>query len=242
MATAGCKTKSELSIVTVNVKNYNANKLYLEQLLNNFDIICIQEHWLFSFEKDILKQASMRHTCFARSVDDDDLISPYQRPRGYGGIAVFIPLQWAAITKNTMDGDHRLSVTTIDLPNLKLCVVNCYLPCRGYRTSYSDYNDCLTQLREIFIKFSPSYEIVLVTWMLQLWRKALTHMTRYWTTSVRTCVLSYPLDLTVAQHFATLMEERQGSTSLWCIIPTCILYQKLNMRKMTLHIWVLQII
>ena len=103
----------------------------------------------------------MRHTCFARSVDDDDPISPYQRPRGYGGIAVFIPLQWAAITKNTMDGDHRLSVTTIDLPNLKLCVVNCYLPCHGYRTSYSDYNDCLIQLREIFIKFSPSYEIVL---------------------------------------------------------------------------------
>lgn len=155
------KSRNVLKIATSNIKNYNANKVYLQHLLKKFDIVCIQEHWLYNFEKDNMKEASSNHTCFAKSIDDEDPISPYQRPRGVGGIAIFVPSEWAAFTKHAKDGNQRISVTTIDLPDTKLCVVNCYLPCRGYKSSYSDYDDCLTQLREIVVKFSPSHEIIL---------------------------------------------------------------------------------
>lgn len=123
--------------------------------------MCIQEHWLYNFEKDNLKDASSRHTCSARSVDDDEPIPPYQRPRGYGGIATYIPSQWEALTRQTKDGNQRINVSTIEFPHTKLCIVNCYLPCRGYKTSYSDYDDSLSQLREIILKFSPSHEVII---------------------------------------------------------------------------------
>ena len=87
MATARCTIENNakaLSLVTVNIKNYNANKVYLEQLLKNFDIVCIQEHWLYNFEKNNLNDASMSHTCFARSVDDDD---PIPRTNAPGAMA-----------------------------------------------------------------------------------------------------------------------------------------------------------
>lgn len=161
MDTARSAAKSSIKIVTANIKNFNADKVYLHHLLQNYDIVCIQEHWLFNFEKSNLEKVSNTHSCHAKSVDDSDPISPYQRPRGYGGTAIFSPKDWAAITKYEKDGDHRIIVLTINLPGRHLCIVNCYLPCRGYKTSLDDYKDCLTQLREIICKFSKTHNIIL---------------------------------------------------------------------------------
>jgi exonuclease III len=143
MVTTGGKTKGLVRMVTANIKNYNANKIYLQHLLQNFDIVCIQEHWLFNFEKSSMEAASDIHACHAKSIDDLEPVSPFQRPRGYGGIATFSPKGWTAMTKHIKDGDHRIIVLTINLPGCHLCIVNCYLPCRGYGTSVDDYKDCL---------------------------------------------------------------------------------------------------
>ena len=39
-----------LKVGTFNVKNIETNKVYINMLLNFYDILAIQEHWLFNFQ------------------------------------------------------------------------------------------------------------------------------------------------------------------------------------------------
>ena len=159
MGKAGSQTK-KFTIVTSNIYNYKSNRVYLQQLLKHYDIVCIQEHWMFNFEKKVLSEASSSHVCFAKSVDDEDPISPKQRPRGYGGLAIYIPTKWAAEVRFANGSDHQLCAVTIDLPGCHICIINCYLPCRGYRTSANMYGEALDQLREFIIKYSLAYTVI----------------------------------------------------------------------------------
>jgi hypothetical protein len=47
--------KNVLKIATINMKNFHANKAYLQELTKHHDVICIQEHWLFNYEKENLQ-------------------------------------------------------------------------------------------------------------------------------------------------------------------------------------------
>ena len=64
--------------------------------MHDFNIVAMQEHWLFNFEcnflDDVCSDLSMDHISrsvdhISRSVDDKDPISLHQRPRGFGGVA-----------------------------------------------------------------------------------------------------------------------------------------------------------
>lgn len=76
-----------LSLATFNIKGFQSNQNYYHELLQTFDILLLQEHWLFNFEQEILKQSHTDVSVFTRHVDDFDPISPISRPRRYGGIA-----------------------------------------------------------------------------------------------------------------------------------------------------------
>ena len=45
-----------ITIASLNIENFHSNKLFLKILMENTDIIAIQEHWLFAFEKDDLTE------------------------------------------------------------------------------------------------------------------------------------------------------------------------------------------
>ncbi|CAC5407691.1 unnamed protein product [Mytilus coruscus] len=47
---------SPLRILSFNIKGFNSNKNYLNELLDKHDIILLQERWLFNYEKELLKQ------------------------------------------------------------------------------------------------------------------------------------------------------------------------------------------
>ena len=75
-----------MSLATFNIKGFQSNQNYYNELLPKFDILLLQEHWLFNFEQEILNQYHTDFTAFTRHVDDFDPMSPNCRPRGYGGI------------------------------------------------------------------------------------------------------------------------------------------------------------
>ena len=85
-----------LQVATFNVQNINANVLAVQDVLKNVDILAVQEHWLFNFEQQKLYDIDKNFTFAAKSVDDIDTISPFQKPRGYGGVAVF----WRKISRS----------------------------------------------------------------------------------------------------------------------------------------------
>ena len=93
----------------MNIENFNSNKLFLETLLKRRDIVCIQEHWLYNFEKHNLEHFCNDRgiDCFLKCCDDADPLSPLLRPRGKGGTDI---LWRKAISRNIKvlpDGSYK---------------------------------------------------------------------------------------------------------------------------------------
>ena len=63
------------------------NQLYLNHALKKCDILLIQEHWMYSFDKQKMKDLTKSHLCEVKSVDDNMDIEIIIKNRGYGGVA-----------------------------------------------------------------------------------------------------------------------------------------------------------
>ncbi len=135
----------------------------MQALLNTHDIVCIQEHWLYSFETHILNTlASPTHEAFTKCVDDNDPISPLQRPRGMRGVAVLWHRRLSHLVTVHPDGSDRVCVITIKTTSDRdLCVVTVYMPSRGLSDSEREFQAMLTELEEILLKFQVSHHIIL---------------------------------------------------------------------------------
>ena len=77
-------------LVSVNIENFNTNLVFLETLLNDYQIVAVQEHWLYGFEKGKLIDFCEKQgfSTMIKSSDDNDPLTPLQRPRGKGGCCV----------------------------------------------------------------------------------------------------------------------------------------------------------
>ena len=118
-----------LQVATFNVQNINANVLAVQDVLRNVDILAVQEHWLFNFEQQKLYDIDKNFTLAAKSVDDSDTISPFQKPRGYGGVAVFWRKSLDRYIKPLPDGSDRLICIELNIGLSMYCFINAYLPC-----------------------------------------------------------------------------------------------------------------
>ncbi|VDI21830.1 Hypothetical predicted protein [Mytilus galloprovincialis] len=77
-------------IVSFNCKNVRNSMDCIKDILfkENSKIVCLQEHWLFNFEKNSLDGLFPECDWTAKLVDELNPIGPTQRPRGYGGVAI----------------------------------------------------------------------------------------------------------------------------------------------------------
>lgn len=161
-----CSTHRRLTIATINIKNIKTNKAYAQQLLKNTDILCIQEHWLFSFELDSLNQLTPYHRCHSKAVDDNDPVSPAGPPRGYGGVAILYRTDWNLKVVECPDGGNRICVIELQSKTPTL-IVNVYLPSRKYVKKDSstgdpdEYEAVLAQVQEIIQTYEGSHSILL---------------------------------------------------------------------------------
>ncbi|CAG2187165.1 unnamed protein product [Mytilus edulis] len=77
-----------INIASYNCKNVLNSAGCIDTLNTMAHVICLQEHWLFNFEQNLLGKSIQGINYKIRSVDDNNPISPIQKPRGYGGTAV----------------------------------------------------------------------------------------------------------------------------------------------------------
>ena len=142
------------------------NKVYIEQILKSTDILCIQEHWLFSFELGLLNSVSPTHRCHSKAVDDNDPVSPAGPPRGYGGVGIFYRNNWSLNVVELPDGGNRVCVIEVQAEN-PLLVICAYLPSRKYVKKVSSSGDItefmstLDQLQEIIHAYENTHNILL---------------------------------------------------------------------------------
>ena len=94
------KAVLECGIASYNCKNLNTSKHAIDKLSQNYDIILLQEHWLFDCQLHKLKEFHENYSGLGKAVNSDDPILPVQMPRGYGGVGIL----WKK------DIDHLISV------------------------------------------------------------------------------------------------------------------------------------
>ena len=71
---------SSLKVVTVNIEGVIANKLFLDELCKDNDILCLQEHWLWDFQQDWIGKNLNDFGTFVRCHDSNDPITNFNIP------------------------------------------------------------------------------------------------------------------------------------------------------------------
>jgi len=73
-----------ISCVTYNMHGFNQGECLLLELLDKYDIICVQEHWLFTSELCRLSDMTTSFLIHSISAMDDNVMSDFIRGRPFG--------------------------------------------------------------------------------------------------------------------------------------------------------------
>ena len=65
-----------------------ANRLSLEELCAKNDIVCLQEHWLWDFQKEWISNTLKNFGVHIRCHNSNEPISHFNVPRGQSGVAI----------------------------------------------------------------------------------------------------------------------------------------------------------
>ncbi|KAK3101860.1 hypothetical protein FSP39_006848 [Pinctada imbricata] len=151
----------KVNITTFNIENFRSNNCYLLDLFQHSDIIAIQEHWLYKFEKqdliDFCTKAGFRSAI--QCSDEDNPINPTCRPRGKGGVAVIWKNELDQYVEILAESNNRIIVTLL---HNSVCIISCYLTARGSGEAENDFNDQLAEINELIVKYSPSYKVIIM--------------------------------------------------------------------------------
>lgn len=145
--------------MTCNIEGVKANKLYLQKLCNANEIICLQEHWLWDFEKHWFINEFPEFGSFVRCHDSNDSISNFSLPRGRSGVAILWKKSLMDYTTRLDVGNERVIAIEID-SNIKLCIINVYLPTNKTDSEYS-YRECLDVVHDIIQRYESSHSVLL---------------------------------------------------------------------------------
>ena len=67
-----------MTIGALNVKNIETNDAFVCELLKIYDILALQEHWLFNFQLPDIEKRFPSHSAHIRAVDDDNPLTPHK--------------------------------------------------------------------------------------------------------------------------------------------------------------------
>ena len=132
-------------------------------MLKDSSIVCIQEHWLWSFEAENVIQGIFPSKGYhIRSVDESDNIDPVATARGHGGVATIWDKNIDPLIQKTNDGNERILVTVINLSKTKrYCIFNCYLPAGEGRSAMETYAEDVALIDNLIDKYSKDAIIII---------------------------------------------------------------------------------
>ena len=146
-------------MVTINIEGVVANKLFLEEQCADNDIICLQEHWLWDFQKEWISQNFKNFDVLIRCHDSNEPISHFNIPRGQSGVAILYSNKLSdKITKLSV-GNEWIIAVELDFGH-KFCFINAYMLTNKKDSEYN-YRECLDVLHDIICRFESTHKIVL---------------------------------------------------------------------------------
>ena len=137
------------------------NLVYFQKLCREHDIVCVQEHWCWSFQEHELGKYAPDRDYFIKCSDQNDPITGFRLPRGKGGVVILWPKRWSSKIKRHSEGNERIVAIEI-LGKESLCIINVYMPTNNSLVnSHLDYMEYLDILHNLILKYRLSHKIVL---------------------------------------------------------------------------------
>ncbi len=128
------------------------------QELQETDVLCVQEHWLYQYELKYLEDFHQDFYSHAKAVDEENPIPPIQKPRGYAGTSIFYKKHIAA--RKLKDGDHR--IVCLEIQGLQpIILVSVYMPAKGSKARDEEYEVTLIGLDEIISRYKSTHGIII---------------------------------------------------------------------------------
>ena len=97
---------------------------------NTFDILLLQEKWIFSFQIPFLDKYFTGSSSSTAFLIEQCVLPPTQKPRGYGEVACLITKRIQTKYKFLPNGCNRVTSSEVQR-HPPLCVVGVYMPVRG---------------------------------------------------------------------------------------------------------------
>ncbi|CAG2247185.1 unnamed protein product [Mytilus edulis] len=137
-----------------------SNLVYLYKLIKRSDIILLQEHWLYSHEKDNLYTNFTDFNCHIKCFDDGIIDDVVDRKRGHAGVAICVNDKYSPYLEKLPDGSNRIAAIRLNF-DVPLVIISVYLPSRSNNYSRDDYLSVLDELIEIVTKYRDSANILI---------------------------------------------------------------------------------
>ena len=152
----------DLVIGTFNVENIKTNKVYVCDLLQKCQLLFLQEHWLFAFEKDYLNKEFPDFNNCAKSCDEYDQIPRSYRTRGHAGVAVM----WHKCIDKYIEildcQSERILPIRLNLGDLKVVIISSYMPAGNARGDIAMYQETLDIVYDLICRNSKD---ALIIWL-----------------------------------------------------------------------------
>ena len=131
----------------------------MEKLCAQNDILCLQEHWLWGFQKDWIQNNFPEFKTLVRCHDSNDPITNFHVPRGQAGVAILWSNKLSDAITCLDVGNERIVAIEVDV-DIKICLINVYLPTNKNDSEYK-YRECLDVLHDIIRRYEPTHKILL---------------------------------------------------------------------------------
>ena len=151
-----------ISIASFNVQNAPHNAAFVNDSLGDHDIICLQEHCLYSFEKHKMDNLFPGWYHEAISVDEEDPLDHERRPRGYGGVVTMWKPSINPYVESTNFINSRILVTLFNFPGAPVCVINCYLPSGNKKEACTRFKEDMDRLVVLYETYSQSHSVLII--------------------------------------------------------------------------------
>ena len=150
-----------IRLATINIENIYSTTEYLKHLLTQADIVLIQEHWMFSYEKNQIEDILPGYKSSIKCFDDHEPINHmYRPPRGYAGVATIWSPRLNDAMEELPDGGTRVLVNQLSTPQGLITIVNSYMPTDGCKEKDTDYQAVLDEIQEISTKYQTHSTII----------------------------------------------------------------------------------
>ncbi len=116
-----------MNVISWNCKNFKTNAAWLAAVPLSFDVLLLQETWLYNFEGNLINKLFPNFQCFSASSMPNHKNSVRGRP--YGNTAILINDKYKNLILNFNGDDSRLISLKVSSSFGELLLINVYLPC-----------------------------------------------------------------------------------------------------------------